>query len=262
MSIAEDLILFIFFTMLFIIIALKQENLKQKDFFIKTLSHDFRVATLAQLRGVELLARTNNFDLRQTELIGEINKSCRYSLDMISMLINTYTFEKGKQIINYESFILNDILKSVYNSTEEQLKEKNIEFYLNTDKMFSINADKELVYKLLLNLLSTAISYSESNTKIVLTPNIKNNILECSLTYQGRALSEEECARMFSQKNHFSTVGHGIKMYLSKKIIDFHKGKIWVEKYSEKLNSFTFQIPQKKHNETCKNLIFKRLQIG
>ncbi len=42
--------------------------------------------------------------------------------------------------------------------------------------------------------------------------------LEVSITYSGNPLSEEECRRMFSNNPRFSTVGHGIKMYMCKKL--------------------------------------------
>lgn len=254
MSIAKGLILLIFLVMFFIIIALKRENLKQKDFFIKTLSHDFRVATLAQLRGIEILSKSINFDTKQAELIDEIDKSCRYSLDMISMLMNTYLFENGKQIVNFENFMLCEVLNTIFKTVENQLKEKNIDLFFDLDNSLRINMDKNLTFKLILNLITTAISYAESNSIIKLSSKINNNLWEFNITYCGKALSEEECGRMFSCKTHFSTVGHGIKMFFCKKIVDFHKGKIFVKNFSEKLNSFTFYIPQKQKNSIPESL--------
>ena len=86
----KGLILISFFVVLaFQNYFLRRENEKQKDFFIKTLSHDFRVATLAQLRGLEYLSKSANFEPENTELIAEITNSCQYSLEMISTLINS-----------------------------------------------------------------------------------------------------------------------------------------------------------------------------
>ena len=101
----KGLILICFFLVLaFQNYFLRRENEKQKDFFIKTLSHDFRVATLAQLRGLEYLSKSANFEPENTELIAEITNSCQYSLEMISTLINSYLFEKGEQVVNCEYF--------------------------------------------------------------------------------------------------------------------------------------------------------------
>ena len=262
MSIAKGLILLIFLVMVFIIIVLKRENSRQKDFFIKTLSHDFRVATLAQLRGIEILSKSINFDIKQAELIDEIDKSCRYSLDMISMLMNAYLFEKGKQIVNFENFMLCEVLNTISKMIENQLKEKNIDLLFDLDNLQRITMDKDLTFKLILNLITTAINYAESNSIIKLNSKINNNLWEFGITYYGKSLSEEECGRMFSHKTHFSTVGHGIKMYFCKKIVDFHNGKIFVKNFSEKLNSFTFCIPQKQKFTLPNSCIFRALQTG
>lgn len=260
MSIAKGLIFIIFLVMFCIIFALKRENLRQKDYFIKILSHDFRVATLAQLRGVEILANSKKINSEQTELVDEINNSCRYSLELISMLLNIYRFERGEQIIKYEKFFLKEICKNIFLSYKTPINEKNIDLVINIDNSLQVTGDKNLIIKLISNLLSTVISYAKTNSTIILTSTINNKNWNFSITYEGKKLSEEECGRMFMRQTHFSTVGHGIKMYLSKKITDFHNGKIYVENFSDNLNSFTFDIPQREKNILAKTVIISRLQ--
>lgn len=262
MSILKGLILIVFFAiLLYKIFLLKKEKAKQYEYFIKTLSHDFRVATLAQLRGLELLSKSCDFDLHQMELFSEINNSCLYSLDMISMLQKTYLFENGEQVINYVNFSLQELFESVFTSIKEQVVEKNISLIYEFDKTIEISADKEMISKLIFNIITTALSYAESNSNILLISNKKNGIWKFTVTYQGKSLSQEECNRMFSTNTYFSTVGHGIKMYLSKKIVDFHKGKINVKNISKKLNSFTFQIMQEKEKQVAKMPVLMRLQV-
>ena len=86
MSIAKDLLFIIVLLILFFVLrrnlSLKYELFSQRENFIKTLSHDIRVSTLAQIRGLDLLQEKYN----QEELIFDINESCKYSLDMINML--------------------------------------------------------------------------------------------------------------------------------------------------------------------------------
>ncbi len=73
---------------------MKSALFSQRENFIKTLSHDIRVSTLAQIRGLDLLQSKYS----QEELITDINESCKYSLDMINMLLNTYRYENGEQV--------------------------------------------------------------------------------------------------------------------------------------------------------------------
>lgn len=255
MSIVKGLILVVFFIMLYKINVLKSENLKQKDYFIKTLSHDFRVATIAQLRGLEALDKISNFSQLQKELISEINKSCLYSLDLISMLQNIYKFENGEQVVKYDFFNLQKILNIVSKEIYPLLEEKKILLKINSVDFCYICGDENMLHKLILLLLTTAIDYSESNSEIIFISNTRDKKWKCSLIYKGKTMTEEECNRMFSLNTRFSTVGHGIKMHLCKKIVDFHKGKIFVKKISERHNSFTFNIPQYEKFNNSKPLI-------
>ena len=241
---------------------LQKEIKLQKNYFLKTLCHDFRVATIAQIRGLDLLQKESINDSRHYELLTEINNSCKYSLDMISMLINTYKLENGEQILNNETF-------NLYNTTElacryllNMANEKHISFYLNINNNHQIEADKYLFTKLISILTSTAVNYSNYNNTITFSSAIRNNFLELSITYQGKPLSEEEIQRMFSLNTRYSTVGHGIKMHLCKKIIDFHKGKICIQKKSNNLNCFTILLPLLQNLHKDKKLTIRELQTN
>ena len=262
MSIVKGLILIVFFIMLYKINLLKKENIEQKDFFIRTLSHDFRVATIAQLRGLEILNKISQFDSRQMELLTEINNSCLYSLDMISMLQNTYDFEYGKQFLKLDFFRLQNVFDNVLKKTNQSLQEKNISLRFENISYQNIIGDESMVHKLILLLLLTAIDYSEANSIILMSSNLENEKWKFSLTYSGKTLTDEEIGRMFSLKTYYSTVGHGIKMHLCKKIVDFHKGRIYVKKVSKNINSFTFEIPQKEKREIWKSPLIADIQLG
>ena len=224
MSFVKDLLL-LSLALIFAIkyIQLRREISEQKEYFIQTLSHDLRVSTIAQLRGLELLQKASN-DFNRSELISYINDSCRFTLDMISMLLNTYRYEKGEQILNYEKCSINDLIVDSCNSLNNFSKEKNIIIQQVTKENIYADVDKNSIQKLLSNLITTAICYGENNSKIFISNSIlENKDFKIVIGYKGKPLSEEECKRMFSNNSRFSTVGHGIRMHLCKKIIDFHK---------------------------------------
>jgi len=273
MSIVKGLILLILFAY-FIYKYITQINIntKQREYFIKTLSHDFRVAILAQIRGLEYLKKNLNSNIYCDDLIFEIHKSCNYSLDMISMLMDTYNYENGKQVLTYNNFLIRNELNEIIEKYNFMLKEKNIQIKIDLPKQFYIEADKLAINKLISLLFITAINYSESNSLIQISLKKTKNCLKFSLFYKGKKLSEEECRRMFLKDPRFSTVGHGIRMHLCKKIVDFHNGKIWVKSRSKNINSFNFNLPIKRSTtsvkpfsciclqELAKNLYYKNVK--
>ncbi|MCM1004132.1 MAG: HAMP domain-containing histidine kinase [Candidatus Gastranaerophilales bacterium] len=246
MSVAKDLLFIIVLLILFFVlrknISLKSELFNQRENFIKTLSHDLRVSTLAQIRGLDLLKNKYNI-----ELISDVEESCKYSLDMINMLLSTYRYDNGEQVLNREIFNFSDSVSTCSSKLCNITEEKGIRFYYSMNSSEPIWADKTEIEKVLYYLLSTAVFYSEKNNTIAISSQKAGGDLEVTVTYSGKPLSDEECRRMFSNNPRFSTVGHGIKMYMCKKIIEFHGGTIGVNNLQGKINSFTFTIPEKKN---------------
>ena len=260
MSIVKGLFLILLFCVLiFKYCRLKNEYINQKKYFVETLSHDLRVSSLAQIRGLELLKKSSAAN--NLELIEEIDSSCKYSLDMISMLLNSYRFENGEQVLDYEKINITQLIKDTCSNYLKIIEDKNLRFYFDTDVSNNfINADKLKIQKAFSILISTIVAYSKNNcTAIISIKEDKNNI-KIALLYQGKSLTEEECRRMFCNNSHFSTVGHGIKMNLCKKIIDFHYGKIRVENINAMLNSFTITLPKDKKCISAKGQLISSFQ--
>jgi len=255
MSIVEDCyILYLCFTLIAVLYfrcyQLKNEISKQKEYFIQTLSHDLRVPLIAQIRGLDLVKKMNIISQEGNFLIDEINKSCKYTLDMISMMLRIYRIEIGDIKLKNEELNVTDVINEVFNINREYAAERNINITFNTG-ISLISADKENLLKIMNILIHTVIEHSKTNTEINVDLRQLKNKLCLTLDYIGKSLTPEEYNRMFSQNSNYSTVGHGIQMYFCKKIIDLHKGKIEFTnnkqcyKYNKEYqcNSFTITLP-------------------
>lgn len=260
MSIVKDFLYIFILLILFFLLkknaALKSTLFNQRETFIQILSHDIRVSALAQIRGLELLDKNN----QDEELIKEINESAKYSLEMINMLLNTYQYENGKQILNYQKNVLLEIIEAKVQQLQKYANEKNIKFYYGKNLNKSICADKTELSKVFYYVISTAIFNSEKNNIIAISAKDYYSCMEISITYCGASLSEEECKRMFLNTPRFSTVGHGIKMYMCKKIIEFHGGKISVKNLKDRINVFTFTIPKRECFPLAKSSMITTLE--
>ena len=222
---------------------LKTKLIRQREYFINVLSHDFRVSTLAQLRGVEILSKfTSNND--QKLLLSDIDESCRYTLDMISMLLNSFRYENGEKVLVCEEINIENLILNCINQIKKYSYEKNIEIIFKKENTIdSFWADKTEIKKVITNLLITALSNSKSFKKVIINTGYINGMTLFSISYTGKALTLEEYRRMFSGDSKFSTVGHGIRMNLCKQIIEFHGGEIKVINSGNEINTFTFTIP-------------------
>ena len=238
----------VFLTVIIKYQTLKQEFLEERNYFIQTLSHDLRVSTIAQIRGLELLQKNPD-----KEIIEEVTNSCKYTFDMITMLLNTYRFKSNDEFLQKEVFNLTEIIEPL---------SKKLDFINLSDKTLWINADKPFLRKALDILVTTAINHSFGNNKVVLKTNKQDENIYIEITYKGKSLSDEEQIRMFDRNPQYSTVGYGIKMNLCKKIIEFHGGKISVNSDKENYNIFKITLPQKIYSKQTYHLFSSKIPIS
>lgn len=231
-------LIMLFFVLVYKYIKLHKNYINQREYFIKTLSHDLRVAIIAQIRGLELIQKSQDL-----ALIPEVNEASKYSLEMVTMLLNTYRFEKGEQILKYEYFSPINVLEKIIKSLDYVLVQKDVKVIFETKTNDLIQADKELFFKLFLIIFTIAILNANEKNELLIEVFSSNSNLNINISYKGRALSDEELKRMFMKNSKFSTVGHGIKMNFAQKIISFHRGKISVIKKMNNENAFMISLP-------------------
>ena len=214
---------------------------RQKDFFINTLTHDFKVPIIAQMRGLELLQKgiIGSVNDDQKEILNQIDGSCRYVLDMISMFSNAYMFEKKAYKLVYEKFNMNELITTCLKEISSKAKEKKLTFaFSSSDNNTQINADRNEIKKVIINLLINAINYSNSEDTININLEKEHNNLNFTLSGMGLVYGNNSNSK---EDNRYTTIGHTLGMYLSKKIIETHNGKIYLT--GNNMNSFRFTLP-------------------
>lgn len=228
----------------------EKEIERQKEYFIETLIHDLKVPTIAQLRGLEVLKKgtLGALNCDEIELISQIENSCKYILDMIAIVLNTYRFENGQNKLYYEKFNISELLLKCFEELSEDTKEKNLTFaYAGAEAPIILEADKSEIKKVIIHLLLNSILYSNKNEKILITILEEANQLKFTITSKGIPLSERECCTLFDRASthspKYSTIGNGIGLYLCKKIIDVHKGNIYASTDGKCTNTITFTLP-------------------
>lgn len=238
----------------------EKEIERQKEYFIETLIHDLKIPTLAQLRGLELMQNgtVGKINDDQKELLNQIVSSCKYILDMISMVLKTYRFENGQKHFVFEYFSLTELLLECFEEVSHIAKEKNVEFtYTHNGENTILEADRADIKVVILNLLSNAVMYSNRNEKIVVSIELSDDYLQTIIASTGITLSERECQTMFNKTTgetpKYTTVGHGIGLYLCKKIIESHNGRICASTDGKAHNKFIFTLPLNQQKNSIKS---------
>ena len=216
---------------------LKKNLFLQKERFINILSHDLRIPIIAQIRALEIINNKNLGGLNdaQSNMLFEVENSCRCVLNLMSLMINTYKMENNSYKLIYEKFNLTELILSCFDELLPEAQEKNITFeYRNDNKNLNITADKTELKKVILNILSTSISNAGIGQRIsVITDNFNNKI---------RLIIAGSNNQLYSNLNSdYSSIGLGIRFGFCKKIIENHKGRFIQNNIN---NSLGFEIPQ------------------
>ena len=229
-------------------VSYQKENERLRDDFIATLTHDLRTPLLAAISGLEFIINGTLGEVaqKQRELLEAMKKSNEDMLGLTNALLEVYRYEAGKIYLSKSRFCINELIKECTKELEMLLRENNtkVEFDFDTDGEFEVNADKNEIRRVVLNLLGNAIKHGGENTKVVISTRQENKDLKVSVKDNGTGLSEEDCKKLFkrfsqgtSKKRSCST---GLGLYLSRQIVEAHNGTIFVESELNKGSTFTF----------------------
>ncbi|MBE7708725.1 MAG: response regulator [Cyanobacteria bacterium SIG27] len=227
----------------------QKETERLRDDFIATLTHDLRTPLLATISGLDFVLDESlgTVTEKQNNLFEAMKKSSQDMLGLVNTLLEVYRYEAGKTYLCKTKF---DILKLIQECTDELkvlAQNSNIELKINKDcdEIF-INADKNEIRRVIINLLGNAIKHSQNSTLVQINAIKKEKDFSLDVIDNGIGLSETDCAKLFNrfsqgtnQKRSSST---GLGLYLSRQIIEAHDGKIYVESELNKGSKFGFEL--------------------
>ncbi len=223
---------------------------KIRETYIATLTHDLKTPTIAQIKALELLLNNHIGPLNneQKELLSLTKDSCNFMYEMLSTLLNTYKYENGDYVMNYETCNIISLAEETINELESMLKEKNITVHINKDgSVFDTECDKMQIKRVLTNILGNAISYAYNNTKIVIAIKQDKDGIRFEAKNESAYINPETMDNLFkkyvSHAAKYNKVGVGLGLYLSKQIINAHNGNIYAKSYEDNHNIFGFVLP-------------------
>ncbi len=232
----------------------EQKNIeKEKDDFVATISHDIKTP-LTTMKGYlsALLKYPDKITPDQRDSYLRVINS---EIDRINrMLNNLMDFRKLEGNVLKINPIKFDILKIINKVIEIfRVSYVNFQFEIKThlDNLI-VFADKDKVEQVLHNLLSNAVKYSPTGGKITITVEIsseqKNQYALISVQDQGMGIPQEEIDKIFEKYYRIKEAtkkrvsGKGLGLYITKKIIELHGGKIWAKSQLGKGTTFYFTL--------------------
>jgi signal transduction histidine kinase len=226
----------------------KQDDLRRSR-FIGIVSHELKTPLTTLKAYVQML---NNWAKKQKDsftvgALSKVEKQVRKMLNMINSLLNLSGAEAGKIHLTKQTFSLDELISEVVEETLFTTATHQI--ILSPCEAIKVNADRDKIEQVLVNLLSNAAKYSRDGTPIAINCALEEKAVTVSVRDQGMGISPKELDKLFLPHYRVESEatekieGFGIGLYLCSEIINRHKGKIWVDSEIGKGSTFNFSLP-------------------
>jgi len=224
-----------------------------KDTFISTAAHELSTPLTAVVGYAELLegsAGTDMFSQEQRrDFLGIICEKGFALSRIVDDLLDVSRIQKGEPLplrCQKGSFVtlVKELLSQnrTLNSTTRLSLE--VDDGLHSEQLF----DRDRMIQVMENLLSNAIKYSAPDSKIVITLASADEALQVAVIDQGIGMTSEQVKKMFDSfyrvdPANDNVSGLGLGMFIVRKVVEGHGGRVWVESTPEVGTKVYFTVP-------------------
>ncbi|OQX88945.1 hypothetical protein B6D60_00610 [candidate division KSB1 bacterium 4484_87] len=224
---------------------------RKKSEVVSMVSHELR-SPLTSITGFsELLLDENISSDQSREYSNIILKESRRLSELINKYLDISRIESGKSEVHMTPLTMDDVIQSVVSMNAFLASSKNIQVKLRfPEKISSINADRQMMGEVILNLFSNAVKYSPADTTVTISIEETGNEQIISVTDQGYGISENELERVFDKFYRATETvevqeekGTGLGLALVREIITKHHGRVWVTSKLKQGSTFFIALP-------------------
>ena len=226
----------------------QKELEKLKEDFVATLTHDLKVPIVAESNMLEFLSNETFGEIndKQRDVLNKMKVSNKELIELVQMLLDTYKSNNTEIELYKEEVSLNEFLAETVDEMRPVADRQEINLNFISPQDVNLNIDKLQFKRVIKNLIQNALSYSESSSDIDIKTNIQGNSIFISVIDYGKGISEKDISLIFnkyySTSKRYRKVGTGLGLYLSKQIVEAHKGEISVTSEEGVLTEFKIKL--------------------
>jgi signal transduction histidine kinase len=247
-----------------------QEVNRQKTVFLASAAHELKTP-LAVIKGyydLLLAGSLGRLTDKQRDILEESKDSCERLVRLVSMFLNYSALESGKLVLQLRENDLRDCLDELAKRWSEAFQRKGVRLDANIDPSIpTFRFDYQKVQQVAANLLDNALKHTPAGGSVSLRagPHFwerrvaamapvderrrfrlpRPNSVEVSVSDSGAGIPAEHHQEIFEDfvRVDRNTSGMGLGLAIAKRLIQAHRGKIWVQSGSPTGSQFTFLLP-------------------
>jgi signal transduction histidine kinase len=225
---------------------------KHKSDFLANMSHELRTPLNAIIGFSEVLIEKmfGEINEKQLDYLNDIHSSGKHLLSLINEILDLSKIEAGRMELDLSEVDVPDTLSSAMTLVRERAQNHSITLSLDVDpQVGAVRADGRKVKQVVLNLLSNAVKFTPDGGSISVRATLDTDCVEVAVRDTGIGIAPEDQAAVFEE---FTQVGRdytkkaegtGLGLALTKRIVELHGGRIWLESAPGEGSTFAFTLP-------------------
>jgi two-component system sensor histidine kinase KdpD len=216
-----------------------------REEFISIVSHELRTPATGQLGFLQTLLDHWDVmdDVERRQTVGQAYANARRLHALSRDVLDTASIESGE--LPY-AFQVIDLRPAVSSAVDAILNREHEVVIASSDAAVEVRADPERIQQVLANMLDNAIKNSPAGSRIDVVVGREGGAAQVEVSDRGLGLSEDELDRAFekfSRGRHATVTGTGLGLYICRKIIDAHGGRIWASRRAGGGAPVAFTLP-------------------
>ena len=227
---------------------------RHKSEFLANMSHELRTPLNAIIGFSQVLRQRlfGEINAKQEEYLDDILASGNHLLELINDVLDLSKVEAGQVELDVATFSLREALERGVVMVRERATRNGVRLSLEVAADVDlVDGDERRIRQVVFNLLSNAVKFTPKGGSVVVASARENGEVLVSVTDTGPGIAADDRERIFEEFQQTDVgvrqrEGTGLGLALSKRLVELHRGRIWVESPSGHGSRFVFTLPIEK----------------
>jgi signal transduction histidine kinase len=228
-----------------------KEALNARADLVNMVSHDLRIPLTAIREGIDIVmgGQAGAVNDEQKDFLSLAKRNVERLARLITDFLDYQKIEADRQQFNMQQNNINELIRDVHRTMEPVARQKGLDFRVELEEGLSkTEFDYDGITRVVTNLVSNAFRFTAKGSIVIRTRKDIDTIV-VAVSDTGCGINKDDLKILFKKYGQVKSAAAkdeestGLGLAISKQIVEYHRGKIWVESEPDKGSTFYFSLP-------------------